>query len=152
MKGDGIDWQGVLAHASERLDRDPGDRDARRTCAQAFGALGNVERALAMIEEHLRDHPDDARAWDLRCAYLMGFGRYEDAVVSGDRAVAADPGNVILRYDRACAHALAGNTGEALADLEEAISCDADLRGFAREDDSFAGLKGDERFRALVGE
>jgi len=55
-----------------------------------------------------------------------------------------------LLYGLACAAAVGGDPDEALAQLGRAIEFNADARGWARDDQDFEGLRGDERFSALV--
>lgn len=54
-----------------------------------------------------------------------------------------------LRYDQACALALVGETGQALAALKDALALDPTLREWAMQDSDLASLHGDPDFKAL---
>lgn len=145
-----IDWQAKLDSAEAALRDDPDSRDAGRQRAQAIGGLGRGDEAFALLKTHVARFADDGRAWDLLCAYLCDQKRYAAAIEAGSHAVAHSD-SLIPHYNRACAHALAGNTEQALDDLRIAIPCDEWLCGHAREDESFAALRQTAEFRAIVG-
>lgn len=150
MKDD-VDWIVVLRKAESQLMADPESTDASRVRAQAIGASEGPARGLAVMELHLKDHPSDAQAWDLMCAYLLNIGRLGAAREAGRRALELDPDNGIFHYNLACVLAMLGELREALESLGMAIDCDAELRQFAKEDDSFDGIRADEAFQALAG-
>jgi tetratricopeptide (TPR) repeat protein len=61
------------------------------------------------------------------------------------------PESPSLQYNLACLEALQGHGDEALELLARAIERRPGLRDAAREDEDFVALRGDPRFRALVG-
>ena len=56
----------------------PGQPLAARI-AQAHGGQ-SIEQMFARIEQHLRDHPDDGRGWEVVAPVYMRIGRYDEAV------------------------------------------------------------------------
>ena len=60
------------------------------------------------------------------------------------------PESPSLRYNHACAAALAGDRARAVASLREVIKHRPEAAEWAREDEDFAGLRDDEEFLALV--
>jgi tetratricopeptide (TPR) repeat protein len=58
-----------------------------------------------------------------------------------------DPG---VLYNAACFEALVGERGAALDDLSRSIALDPDFRKYAVDDEDFASLREDERFKALL--
>ncbi len=147
---DKVDWPKIFTNAEEILKQNPEDCDASRRRAQAIGGLGNTEKAFESIEKHLKKHPQDAQAWDLRCAYLIDRRQYVEAIDSSNEAFNVNPDFHIGYYNRACAHALAGNHSAALSDLEEAIHFDEEFCEMAIKDENYTILKEDPRFRKLV--
>jgi tetratricopeptide (TPR) repeat protein len=145
-----IDWQVILEETEVFLKSNPEDCNAGRRRAQATGGLGYINKALGLIEKHLEKHPDDEKAWDLRCAYLIDKGNLAAAIESSNRALSIDPDYKIGYYNRACAYALSGNQSAALVDLEEAINFDNDLRLMAKNDESFRILGKNKKFRELI--
>jgi hypothetical protein len=55
-----------------------------------------------------------------------------------------------LHYDLACVEALDGRRGQALASLERAIELRPECREWARADDDFNALRGDQEFDSLL--
>ena len=149
LRGNEIDWQAKLDSAESALRHDPDGRDAGRRRAQAIGGLGRLDEAFALLKAHVARFADDGRAWDLLSAYLCDQERYAAAIEAGSNAVVHSD-SLIPHYNRACAHALAGNTEQALDDLRIAIPCDEWLRGHAREDESFAALRDNAEFQTIV--
>lgn len=144
------DWRAALEAAERDLEADPADRAAGRRRAQATAALGDLAGGNALMEAHLRRHPEDAAGWDLRSAYLLAGGDPEGALAASDRAVALAPAERRHLYNRACALVALGRKGEALADVALAIRGDEDLSAMAWEDPDLAPLKAVEGFRQVV--
>lgn len=65
--------------------------------------------------------------------------------------LAARPDSAGMHYNLACFEALEGRADVALDALREAVRLNAETAGWAREDDDFAGLRDDPRFREIVG-
>ncbi|MCE2504273.1 MAG: hypothetical protein J4G05_09495 [Chlorobi bacterium] len=145
-----MEWKTLLEKAEAMLQENPKDRKGGRLYAQAIGGLGNSVEALRLITNHLEIHSDDAQAWDLKSAYLIALERYSDAVAASEQALLSDPTFDIAYYNRACALAHLDREKETIDDLKVAIDCDSDLRGFAREDKSFDGLRKHPEFLRLV--
>jgi len=68
-----------------------------------------------------------------------------------EQALRDHPGSGGVHYELACLDALAGDAEAALAALGEAVRLRPDTAGWAREDEDFAALRDDLRFRALIG-
>lgn len=62
------------------------------------------------------------------------------------------PDNAIIRYNLACALALAGRKSEALEHLKHAIELDGSLKALAQRDPDFVSIKNDEQFKRITGE
>lgn len=76
-------------------------------------------------------------------------GDFEEAVAIAREGLADFPDHPHLNYQLACYEALAGNADAALAYLE--VACREErVRGWAADDEDFAGLHGDERFTRLL--
>ena len=56
-----------------------------------------------------------------------------------------------MLYNLACAESRLGKTDEAIGHLERAIADQERFRELAKTDTDFDGIRGDERFAALVG-
>ncbi len=57
----------------------PGAPLAQRI-VEAPGGNQSVEELFARVEQHLEQHPDDGRGWELVAPVYMRIGRYDDAI------------------------------------------------------------------------
>jgi hypothetical protein len=83
-------------------------------------------------------------------ADLSERGDNEGAVRVMEQALAERPDGAGTLYDLACFEALAGRRDDALEHLRRSIELDERFRGFARDDDDLASLRGDAEYQALV--
>ncbi len=90
-------------------------------------------------------------AWT-ELAPLFEAGEYAEVADRGRALIAADPDNVRLLYNVACAESLAGRTGDAIEHLRRAIGLEPEpLRGLAAGDSDFDPIRAEPAFRDLVG-
>lgn len=87
--------------------------------------------------------------------YTLGVGalnlrNLREAIEHLGKADKLAPNQEHIRYALATAHALKGNTGAALEQLQSAITLRPANRIQARHDEDLAGLAADPRFRRLV--
>jgi tetratricopeptide (TPR) repeat protein len=120
-------------------------RENRIVVLQSMGR--NVE-ALAIVEEKPARTLDDF--YHLGLAQVKA-AKYPESIASISRVLADDPDHALAHYTIACAHALSGNKGEALASVGRAIECDPDLAPDIAADADLASLADDPRFQDLVG-
>jgi tetratricopeptide (TPR) repeat protein len=76
---------------------------------------------------------------------------YEGALRVAEQAGEEYPGNGLAHFNIACMQSLLGRTEEALDNLRAALDAAPQLLENARNDEDFAPLRGDARFRELVG-
>jgi len=81
----------------------PGQPLAPRV-TQAHGGDQSIEAMFARVEQHLAEHPEDGRGWEVVAPIYMRLGRYDDAVKARQNAVR-----------------LLGATAERWSDLGEAL-------------------------------
>jgi mannose-6-phosphate isomerase-like protein (cupin superfamily) len=86
--------------------------------------------------------------WAFRAAAARADPSRERAIL--DDGFAQHPDSPSLHYELACLEASLGRREEALAALRTAIDREPELKGAAREDEDFAGLRDDADFVALV--
>ncbi len=87
--------------------------------------------------------------WAFRGAPLMRSDPDRARTIFAE-GLAAHPESGSLHYNLACLEAIGGRRGEALAELRRAIDLDPRTASWAREDDDFASLRGDQEFAALT--
>jgi cytochrome c-type biogenesis protein CcmH len=55
--------------------------------AQAHGGDQSIEQMFARVEQHLAEHPEDGKGWEVVAPIYMRLGRYDDAVTARRNAV-----------------------------------------------------------------
>ena len=75
---------------------------------------------------------------------------YEGALAIACGVLHEYPGNGLALYNIACMEALLGRKEDSLGHLKEAVDTAPRLIEYARTDDDFASLRGDERFEGLL--
>lgn len=153
-----------LLAALEAGDAAGGDSRGRQSAAilvvrDGGGYAAMNDRYLDLrVDDHERPIEELARIYGIwRQSTLLrdAFAHYEkqqwDAAIRlAEQALAADPTNTSVRYNLACFHARAAHAALALQHLEAAIAADASLRNLAADDEDFASLRQDERWRRIV--
>ena len=77
-------------------------------------------------------------------------GDYEGGIAFLEDCLRRDPGYPGVLYNLACCESLAGRADHAVDHLRAALEAEPALRESARDDDDFAPLRDDPRFRELV--
>jgi serine/threonine protein kinase/tetratricopeptide (TPR) repeat protein len=134
------------------------DYQARFFAAQSYATLGRkaeaeaaYRRALHVVQQHLTLNPDDPRAATMCAVSLCRLGDREEGLRWAERARAIDPDDPGVLYNVACLYALEGRTDEAISCLAQAFEAGFGAREWIAQDPDLESLRGDPRFRALVG-
>jgi Flp pilus assembly protein TadD len=105
----------------------PGHEDAA-THALAKGRnqvrTGDLQGALATIDEALARHERVAGLWRIKTRLLTQLGRPREAVLAGHRAVGTEGLNAENFVARGLAHLAAGSVAEGREDLQRALELD----------------------------
>lgn len=106
--------------------------------------------AAASYRSWVDTHPDDAFAWHRLGASQIRQRQLPAAIASLRRAIATGGGTGADFYNLACAHALSGQTDEALAQIEKAIEAGNRNRRQYESDEDLAALRELPRFQELM--
>jgi non-specific serine/threonine protein kinase len=122
----------------------------------ALGALGKKDalRNLSMqeiqvLEKHLRDVPEDARARTLLAVDYADIGRTDDANREANLAAALRPNEATVLYNLACAFCKLGRTEDAVKSLSRAFEGGFQDPAWARRDPDLAALHGHPEFERM---
>jgi non-specific serine/threonine protein kinase len=122
----------------------------------ALGALGKKDalRNLSMqeiqvLEKHLRDVPEDARARTLLAVDYADIGRTDDANREANLAAALRPNEATVLYNLACAFCKLGRVDDAMRSLSRAYDGGFQDPAWARRDPDLAALHGNPEFERL---
>ena len=154
--------QGNLAKAAQMFERASGlrpeDYQSVALLASVYQGLGRAEdsrataaRALEIIRRHLESDPDDVRAIYLGGGALVVTGQKEEGLLWAERALAVDPNDPATLYNVACMYALQGRTDQAFGLLDKALDHGFAQRDWIEHDADLRSLRGDPRFRTLLG-
>ncbi|MFH1985903.1 MAG: tetratricopeptide repeat protein [Pseudomonadota bacterium] len=131
-QGEDGDWEPVVAHVADALNRFAQQQPASSAQATSAGDAvqmayrlfrdGNADQAREILTPHLQRHPQDARALNLMAAAHYQQGRIADALRHAEAAVASAPGDADIRVNRGRILAALGRSGPAVEDFEIALS------------------------------
>jgi predicted O-linked N-acetylglucosamine transferase (SPINDLY family) len=138
-----IELQSGRYHAADQLFQlaqatTPHSADAAVGRANTLRAIGKPDQALVVLEDILRQRPDQAIAWNNRGNLLLEMGRIENAIESYDRAISIQPNYLDALHNRGVARIASGDNLAAEADLTRALELKPDYvqalvnRGTAR--------------------
>ena len=110
-----------LLEAALRVD--PQFGMAHRLIARVYETLGNVakEREHLARAYALRNNLTERERYHVEASYLLGQGKYEEAVNTLTVLTALYPGDGDGRYELAIAHRYAGNMNKAIEELEKTL-------------------------------
>jgi non-specific serine/threonine protein kinase len=122
----------------------------------ALGALGKADalrnltmQASEVIEKHLREVPEDARARTLLAIDYAELGRTDDANREANLAAALRPNEATVLYNLACVFAKLGRPDDAIAALSRAWEGGFKDPAWARRDPDLISLHGQPEFERL---
>jgi adenylate cyclase len=147
----------AIGQYEEAIRVRPEDYQSPLLVGQIFEDLGRADEAKAVrrrgvrvAEEHLRLHPDDARALYMGANGLVALGETARGLEWADRALALDPDDPMLLYNIACIKAMAGAGDAALDCLERSVAGGFRYRGWLEHDSNLDSIRSHPRFQALM--
>jgi putative PEP-CTERM system TPR-repeat lipoprotein len=123
MRGTGS-YPQAEQHLRKFLEANPGQAYASKLLASVLMHGGDPAQALALIEPLLPQHQQDAEMLALAGELYLRLRRYELAAAHFERASTLAPQTTMLRTALAMSHLGLGDTGRAIAQLEEAARAD----------------------------
>jgi putative PEP-CTERM system TPR-repeat lipoprotein len=120
-------YEQSIKHASLVLSAAPDNHTAAKIIAGNILAssqlkIGDVKGALNTLTPLLRKHADDAKLLALAGEAYLQSRDYTKAQGYLDKAAALDPENAQIKTRQAAGHLATGESADALADLEKAVS------------------------------
>ena len=152
-------YQEVADIADAALEAAAGDYNVYMPIMNAVGALGKTEavrnlrqRRAQVIENHLREIPEDARARTQLAIDYAVVGRIDDAVREANFAIVLRPNEATVLYNAACAFCMMNRKDDALEAIRKAWDAGFRDAAWARRDPDLAMLRGDPEFERLYPE
>ncbi len=109
-------------------------------------------RIVVVLEKHLKEVPEDARARVLLGGNYAALGRQEDALRELKLAVTLRADEASILYNAACVYCLLKRKPEALDALRKAWEAGSKDAIWARRDPDLSMLHGDPEFERLYPE
>jgi tetratricopeptide (TPR) repeat protein len=104
-----------------------------------------------ILETEIGRYPENVEALAELGHVYTRQGRFEHGLAVDEQLVRLAPMNPTVHYNLACSLSLLGRTSGALDALERAIDLGYADGKFMSQDDDLIGLRGAERFAALLG-
>ncbi|MFA6954811.1 MAG: protein kinase [Thermoanaerobaculia bacterium] len=150
------DFQGTIDIKDEALKAAGNDYNIFIPIMNAMGSLGKKDalRNLTLqhaeiLDAHVRQVPEDARARALLAGAYADVGRIEDAMREATLAMALRPNEATVLYNLACVFCQLGRKEEAMKTLRRAWETGYKDPGWARRDPDLTLLHGDPEFEKL---
>ena len=139
-------------------ENNPSDYQSPGFLGQAFLAMDRMEMgrqalrtSMANLDRHLKMNPDDSWALCTGAVNLAELGERERAIEWSERAIDASDQEPLIFYNSACTFAVLGDNDRALDLLGQAVTLGWCDREWIQNDTDLATLRGDPRFRELLG-
>jgi serine/threonine protein kinase/Flp pilus assembly protein TadD len=152
-------YQEIVQAAETAIEASGEDYNPFVPILNALGALGYEEdqrnltrRAVDVLENHLKQVPEDARARVLLGSYCAELGREQDALRELNLAITLRANEASILYNAACAYCQLKRKTEALDSLKKAWEAGFHDAAWARRDPTLALLHGDPEFERLYPE
>ena len=117
------------------------DASAYNNLGQAYLYKGEHAHAIAAFQKALSVKPNALEGRiNLSTAYLKG-GSPNQAIEICRSAIRTFPNAAFLYYNLACGLALQGQTESAIDSLRKSVALDGRMRGFAKTEQAFDGLR-----------
>jgi serine/threonine protein kinase/Tfp pilus assembly protein PilF len=149
-------YQEVAAITETALETSGTDYNAYVPALNALTALGKADaarnvrlRLLQVLETHLREVPEDARARILLAGTYADEGRVEDAIREATLAMVLRPNEATVLYNAACTFCVLGRRAEALEALRKAWNAGYRDADWTRRDPDLTLLHGDPEFERM---
>lgn len=141
---------GLLPEASaEASERGASVRELMSQ-ANTLQSEGRWLDAAATFDAVTQQDPDHAMAWFGLAYNVHMSGAYEAAIPLHKKAATFDDVRGISLYNLGCAHAMLGQTDDAISALQASANAGFDVAGFARNDTDLDSLREDARFVAML--
>jgi tetratricopeptide (TPR) repeat protein len=152
-------YQQIEAVAEDAIETCGSDYNTYIPIVNALGALGKQEqvanvrqRAVQVLEGHLLEVPEDARARILLGIQYALQGRVDDAIRETNLAMLLRPNEATVLYNAACTFGVLERQAEALDALAKAWRAGFRDADWARRDPDLALLRGEPEFEKLFPE
>jgi len=149
-------YQEIVDIADEAIKASGTDYNTYVPIMNALGALGKKEaqhhrtiERIQVLERHLVEVPEDARARTILAGDYAGVGRVDDANREAALSLALRPNDAMVAYNLACVYCALDQKDEAMRTMRKAWEAGYRDGDWARKDSDLALIHGDPEFEKL---
>ncbi|MDP9362416.1 MAG: protein kinase [Acidobacteriota bacterium] len=149
-------YQEVMEISDAAIKASGNDYNTYVPIRNAMGALGKTEalrnitiQRAQVLEAHLTDVPEDARARTILAGDYAALGRTDEAMREANLAMALRPNDALVAYNIACVFCVLNQKDEAMKTLRKAWESGFRDVAWARNDPDLAALHDDPEFERL---
>jgi len=143
-------FEDALKGFDRALADDPDEPRALMGRAIALARLARFDAALEAATELISRDPESGRAYDTRGAIYQMMGKWREAEIAFEKAIALEPHNAAHYYNYACYWARRLDAERCRHHLAEALRLNPGSNIFAATDIDFALYRDDPWFQDLV--
>ena len=118
------DWASAIEYMDKAISLNPKDSDLLMSKAEIFYEAGNVQKAVAMMDEYVELNPDNAGGYATRGWYKDGLNDIDGAVEDYTTALTLNPDIIFIYCSRAHLYSLKGEDELARKDYEMVVQKD----------------------------
>jgi TolB-like protein len=134
LLSDDLDWTGAEQAARRAVQLAPTDSQAKADLSRDLAALGQIEPAIALMQQSLATDPLDARSHNWLAQYLRALGRLDEAAAAAHKAIELQPTAGSMHYQLAIIEIMRGDAKAALeAAQDESAGWKVDAVALARQ-------------------
>ena len=142
-----------IEYFKKAIESDPDDWESPILVLSPLKLTGTAEEithmaalAVARVEKHLEDYPDNQRAFYLGVGALLLLGELERATKWAESAYRLAPDDPATRYNLACFYAQMGEVDKALDLLEESVIS----RSWIENDSDLDSIRSHPRYQQYI--
>jgi tetratricopeptide (TPR) repeat protein len=143
-------FEEALKGFDRALADDPNELRALMGRAVVLARLSRFDAALEAAAEVISRDPESGRAYDTSGAIYQMMGKWREAEVAFEKAIALEPHNAAHYYNYACYWARRLDADRCRENLAEALRLNPASNVFAATDVDFALYRDDQWFQDLV--
>ena len=143
-------WQQAIDAYARLVQLEPKRAEAHVKLAECQLRAERNEDAIASTQRARELGWSDPSLLTLTARAQLGAKRYDHAIKTYQQAIEAGQAGPNNHYNLACAYALTGERDKAIASLQKALELGPWMKRQASRDEDFAGIRDDERFKALL--
>ncbi|UCF79202.1 MAG: protein kinase [Candidatus Eiseniibacteriota bacterium] len=139
------------------IELNPDFYSAYADLGTSYQRLGQMDKfdeirrvSLELYPRYLEKHPDDGRAHMFFAIHLVQEGRFYEARLQAEKALAINPTDPLMLYNTACFYARIGDKEHAIQSLKDAIAAGFANYDWFKRDPDLESIRSEPEYIKLV--